>query len=149
MTFPQLLAALSEKLELELVDEGGATAIEIDGTTIVLQEAGDGLLLMHADLGEIPPDRRESLASAALQANYLYQGTGGSTLAANPSDGHLHLQRYNWLDRSDADKSLDALSRFADTAFRWKELLSAPLEAPAEEAGAPSDFSLASGYMKM
>jgi len=49
--------------------------------------------LVRADLGEIPPDRRDAFAYAALEANYLYQGTGGATLAVNPADSHLHLQK--------------------------------------------------------
>ena len=44
---------------------------------------------------------------------------------------HLHLQKYNWLDRLDAEKAFNMLSRFADTAVLWKKLVreaSAPRE---------------------
>ena len=58
-----------------------------------------------------------------MEANFLYQGTGGSTLAVNPNDGHLHLQKYNWLGRLDADKALDMLSRFADSVALWKRII--------------------------
>ncbi len=123
MEFKRLVESLAEKIGIEITDEGGAAAVEIDGLTVLLHEADDDLLLLHADLGEIPADGRDALAVAALQANFLYQGTGGSTLAINPHNGHLHVQKYNWLDRLDPDKALDTLSRFADTSLEWQKLL--------------------------
>ena len=154
MTFTELLASLNERLGLELVEEGGATALEIDETTVVLQDTGDGLLLIYADLGEIPVDRKEALAIAALQANFLYQGTGGAALAADSTNAHLHLQRYNWLDRLTAEQAVDALDHFAETATLWKELLTAPVEipssAPDASAAIPADdLSLSGNYMRM
>lgn len=154
MNFPQLLTTLGETLGLELAEEGGATALEIDGITIVLQEASDdGILLTHADLGEVPLDRRESLAAAALEANYLYQGTGGSTLALDRITGHLHLQRYNWLDRTSPQEAIEALDRFAETATLWQGLLTEPLREQTtgnEDGAAPDDdLSLSGNYMRM
>ena len=34
-----------------------------------------------------------------MKANFLYQGTGGATLAVNPADGRLHVHKYNWMER--------------------------------------------------
>ena len=123
MTFGELIDRLGEKLGVEIEDAGGAVALQIDGETVILQHADDDLVLLRADLGEIPPDRRDALASAALGGNFLYRGTGGATLAVNPADSHLHLQKYNWLGRLDADKALDMLSRFADTVVSWKKIV--------------------------
>ena len=123
MTFGELIDKLSSKLGVEIEDAGGAVAIQIDGETVIVQLADDDLVLLRADLGEIPPDRRDALASAALEGNFLYRGTGGATLAVNPADSHLHLQKYNWLGRLDADKALDMLSRFADTVVYWKRFV--------------------------
>ena len=124
MEFKRLVESLAEKIGIEITDEGGAAAVEVDGLTVLLHEADDDLLLLHADLGEIPADGRDVLAVAALHANFLYQGTGGSTLAINPHDGHLHVQKYNWLDRLDPDTAFDTLMRFADTSLKWQTLLS-------------------------
>ena len=128
MTFGDLIERLSEKLGVEIEDAGGAFALEIDGETVILQQANDDLVLVRADLGEIPPERRDAFASAALEANFLYRGTGGSTLAINPNDGHLHLQKYNWLERINLDNALDMLTRFAETVMAWRRLIA---EAPA------------------
>ena len=137
MTFGELREGLDKKLGVEIEDAGGAFALEIDGETVILQQADDDLVLVRADLGEIPPERRDALASAALEANFLYRGTGGSTLAINPNDAHLHLQKYNWLERVDVDRAFEMLSRFAETVTAWKRLAA---EAPAVEESLPQDI---------
>ena len=134
MTFRELVEGLGARLGMEIEDAGGASALEIDGETVVLQQADGDLLLARADLGEVSPDRRDAFAAAALEANYLYRGTGGSTLAVNPADGHLHLQKYNWIERLDVEKALEMLTRFAETSAAWKRLAS---EAPPSEGAEP------------
>ena len=114
MTFGELIDGLGKNLGIELTDEGGATAVEVDGTPVILHAANDDLLLMHADLGEIAPDSRDRVFAAAMEANFLYQGTGGATLAVDSRDGHLHLQKYNWLDRLDAEKAVTDIARALD-----------------------------------
>ena len=131
MTFGEFIDKLGAKLGVEIEDAGGAFAFQVDGEVVVVQQADDDLVLLRADLGEIPPDRRDALAVAALEGNFLYRGTGGATLAISPADMHLHLQKYNWLDRLDAEKAFNMLSRFADSAVLWKKLVreaSAPRE---------------------
>ncbi len=122
MTFGELIGALGERLGMELPDEGGASAVDIDGNEIVIQLADDDLVLLHSDLGELPVSAQNDIVSAAIEANYLYQGTGGSTLAVNPRTGHLHIQKYNWLERLDPEKAVDTLTRFAETASAWRRM---------------------------
>ena len=45
-------------------------------------------------------------------------------LAVSPADGHAHLQKYTWLERLDAEGALLFVDRFAETAARWRTLLS-------------------------
>ena len=145
MRFGELIDGLGKSLGIELTDEGGATAVEVDGIPVVLHAANDDLLLIHADLGEIAPDSRERVLAAAMEANFLYQGTGGSTLAVDSRDGHLHLQKYNWLDRLDAEKAAADIARFAETVNVWKRLVaetatSAPAAAEDPSAPMPGGF---------
>ena len=143
MTFGELVDRLGAKLGVEIEDAGGAVAFQVDGEVVVVQQADDDLVLLRTDLGEIPPDRRDALAVAALEGNFLYKGTGGATLAISPADMHLHLQKYNWLDRLDAEKAFNMLSRFADTAVLWKKLVreaSAPREDFLSEAISSESF---------
>lgn len=123
MTFAELIDGLGKNLGIELADEGGATAVEVDGFPVILQSAGDDVILIHADLGEIAAEGREEVVAAALEANFLYQATGGATLAVNGEDGHLHLQKYNWIDRLDAEKAAQDLAKFAEVALAWRKIL--------------------------
>ena len=122
MTFGELIDVLGKRLGVEIEDAGGAAALEIDGETVVLQDAGE-LLLVRAEVGEIPADGREGILASAMEANFLYQGTGGATLAVNPADGMLHLQKYNWMERLDAESVLAAIGNMADTAAAWRRVL--------------------------
>jgi len=145
MTFGELLEGIGKNLGVELADEGGAAAVEVDGNPIVLHMADDDLLLIHADLGEMAPENRDRIRAVALEANFLYQGTGGATLAVDPNSGRLHLQKYNWLDRLDAENAVESLTRFADTVKTWKGLLAetmarAPEESDALSAQMPGGF---------
>ncbi len=138
MTFSDLLQLASERLGVEIEDAGGAAGVEIDGAPVVLQDAG-GLLLLRAELGPIPAEGREAVLAAAMEANWLYQGTGGATLALDPAGGGLGLQKYTWLDRLDADAAFETLERFAATAAFWRKTLSDFVAAPgpAEEPATP------------
>lgn len=144
MTFEQLIHSLASKLQIEIENIGGAAAIEIDGTTVILQDAGD-MLLLRADVGEMPPGDPAALFKAALEGNYLYQGTGGSTLALDPESGCLHLQHYNWLERLDPDSALDVLFRFENTLSAWKELLDA--YRPNDVSSENGQAAMSSGYI--
>ena len=122
MDFQNIIAALGGKLGVELDGADGACGLAVDGVDVVLQDAGDWLLV-HTDLGEPPPQDPAALHRAMLEANFLYGGTGGATLAVSPADGHAHLQKYTWLERLDAESALLFVDRFAETAARWIALL--------------------------
>ena len=123
MTFEKLIEELGAKLGIEFEDAGGAAAMEIDGAVIILQDAGE-LLLIRAEVGEIPADAKAQILSSAMEANFLYQGTGGATLAVNPVDGKLHIHKYNWLDRLDVDAVIDAMDKLSTVVAAWRRILS-------------------------
>jgi hypothetical protein len=122
VTFGELIDVLGKRLGVEIEDAGGAAALEVDGETVILQDAGE-LLLVRAEVGEIPADGREGILASAMEANFLYQGTGGATLAVNPADGRLHLQKYNWMERLDAESALAAIGNMANIAAAWRRVL--------------------------
>ena len=145
MAFGEVIDGIGKNLGLELSDEGGAAAVLVDGNPIILNMADDDLLLIHADIGEIAPDNRDRVHAAAMEANFLYQGTGGATLAVDPNNGHLHIQKYNWLDRLDVDKAVESLTRFADTVQTWKGLVAESRAVMPSTAGDQSGPTLADG----
>ena len=118
MTFGELIESLGERLGVVIENAGGAAAVEIGDVVVILQDAGE-LLLLRAEIGELPDEGRYALAAAAMRANFLYQGTGGATLALDPDSDRLHLQKYNWMEKLEPDAALDMLERFADTVATW------------------------------
>ena len=122
MTFGGLIESLGERLGVEIEDAGGAAAVEIDGAVVILQDAGE-LLLLRAEVGDLPEEGGEALLASAMRANFLYQGTGGSTLALDPDTGRMVIQKYNWLERLDPETAFSMLERFADTTDAWRRIL--------------------------
>ena len=52
--------------------------------------------------------------------------------------GHLYLQKYNWLDRLDAEKAVTSLTRFADMVKLWKGLVAETMDrTPADDDDLP------------
>lgn len=141
MTFGGLIGSLGERLGVEIEDAGGAAAVEIDGAAVILQDAGE-LLLLRAEVGELPEEGGDALLASAMRANFLYQGTGGSTLALDPDTGRLVIQKYNWLERLDPETVFAMLERFADTTDAWRRILAdfrpdaVQTEPPASSLGA-------------
>lgn len=140
MEFSKFIEALAERLGIEIEDAGGAAAIEVNGVDVILQDAGKGLLFIHADLGEVAPDIRENILQVAMDANFLYQGTGGATLARNPRDGHLYLQRYNWLERLDVEQAMTAFEHLVDTVMAWQAILADGAALSHDASSAASDI---------
>ena len=123
MDFNRFAEALGKALGMELENAGGACGLDINGVTVMLHDAGD-LVLITAEIGA--PSQAEGLETffrTALKANWLYKGTGGATLAINPEDDSLWLEKYNFLERLDGEKGVEMVTRFAETARTWRELV--------------------------
>lgn len=123
MNFSKIIKKLGTVLDAEIENSGGLCGIEIDGIPVILQDCGD-LVLLRADLGVLPEENRERLLSASLEANYLYQGTGGCTLAINGDTDHLCIQRYDFNERlNSADDIAVMVQKFVYACKLWKSML--------------------------
>ena len=123
MDFKEFTESLGEVLGMRLENAGGACGLDVDGVTVVIHDADD-LVLLAAEIGPPPPEEGlETLFSTVLKANWLYRGTGGATLAINPEDGCIWLEKYNFLERLDGAKGVEMVTRFAETARTWRELV--------------------------
>ena len=123
MDFRGFVEALGRTLGMRLENVGGACGLDIDGVTVMLHDAAD-LVLVTAEIGPPPPEEGlETLFRTALKANWLYRGTGGATLAINPEDGSVWLEKYNFLERLDGEKGVEMITGFAETVKTWRELV--------------------------
>ena len=78
----------------------------------------------------------------------LYRGTGGATLAINPEDGCIWLEKYNFLERLDGEKGVEMLTRFAETARTWRDLV-AGFKPDVSSGGDPSRDLAVGDFMQV
>ena len=129
MVFEDIVAVLERAFKLELNVVHDMTVFEVaseDGGTKVqalVQAVGErGLVLMSTDLGEIPPDGSERLYRTLLEANNLFEGTAGATLALDAATGRFRLQKYEPLDELSNDAKAKVES-FIETALFWSRAI--------------------------
>ena len=101
MSFEDIVSVLGRAFGLELKIVQDTTVFEVeseDGGTkvrVVIQDVSEHtLVLMSADLGEPPPEGGERLYRTMLEANNLFEGTAGATLALDAATGRFRLQMY-------------------------------------------------------
>jgi hypothetical protein len=114
--------------------EDGGTKVKV-----LVQDTGErDLLLMSADLGEPPPDGGERLYRTLLEANNLFSGTAGATLALDQTSGRFRLQKYESPDEL-ANDAEGKLVSFIETALVWSRSI-ADFRPSNEEGDSPGDF---------
>ena len=146
MSFEDIVAVLGRNFGLELEIVHDATVFEVesdDGGTkvqVAIHYASERkLLLMSADLGEMPPEGREKLFQTVLEANNLFEGTAGATLALDRGTGRFRLQMYESPDAL-ANDAKAKVETFIETALFWSRAI-ADFRPSEEEPEAPSgDF---------
>ena len=129
MSFEDIAAVLGQAFGMELKVVQNTTVFEVasdDGSTkvqVLLQNTGErNLVLMSADLGEAPPEGREKLFQTMLEANNMFSGTVGSTLALDAASGNARLQRYVSGDDL-ANNVMGMLEPFIETALLWSRMI--------------------------
>ena len=129
MSFNDIVSVLGRAFGLELKVVQDTTVFEVDsedgGTKVqvVIHYVGERkLVLMSADLGEPPPEGGERLYRTMLEANNLFEGTAGATLALDAATGRFRLQRYESPDElsNDAKAKIDS---FIETALFWSRAI--------------------------
>ena len=145
MVFEDIVAVLERAFKLELNVVQDTTVFEVsseDGGTkvqILVQDVSERkLVLLSADLGEPPPERCEKLFRTMLEANNLFSGTAGATLALDQTSGRFRLQKYESPDEL-ANDAEGKLVSFIETALVWSRSI-ADFRPSNEEGDPPGDF---------
>ena len=127
--FEDIVEVLGRTFSLELKVVQGTTVFEVtseDGGTkvqVLVQDVVERkLVLMSADLGEPPPDGGEKLYRTMLEANNLFSGTAGATLALDAATGRFRLQKYESPDGLANDAEAKLVS-FIETALFWSRAI--------------------------
>jgi len=146
MVFEDIVDILGRMLKTELAVVQDTTAFEVaseDGGTIirvlVQDESEHNLVLLSADLGPLPPEGCEKLFRTMLEANNLFAGTAGATLALDAATGHFRIQKAESPDvlANDIEGEIEV---FIETALTWSRII-ADYRPAAEEEASDGGFS--------
>ena len=124
MTFEELMVEAGRRLGLDMVVHEGATQLTVDGMDVsILEMPTLESVVLNAVVGDPPPQGREALYRAMLEANSTFAGTAGATLSVNPDGGALVLTRLTPLALLDADRFLSLLESFVNVLETWRKIV--------------------------
>jgi len=155
MVFEDVVAVLERtfKLELKVVEE--TTVFEVaseDGLTnvkVLMQNVGEyNKVLLSADLCEPPQGGSEALFRTMLEANNLFGGTAGATLALDPASGLCRLQKYEQSDEF-ANDPANRLETFIESALNWSRLIADHRPELADEDSNPGEMRSVGAFTMM
>ena len=132
-TFGKELAVVQDTTVFEVSGEEGGPRVRI----LVQDEPERNVVLLSAELGEPPPEGRERLFQTMLEANNLFSGTAGATLALDAASGRARLQAVEPPDAIANDVE-GRLVPFVETALVWARA-SADFRPVAAAAGEQED----------
>ena len=129
MTFEDAMASLGDELGLPLETVGQATGFEVafgsgslEPMPVSITAAGDGRsAVFSADLGELPDEGLDELLMRMLEANHLFEGTGGAALSVE--DGCARLERRVGLDEIGRSGGTDAVRSFLCMVGHWADVI--------------------------
>ena len=81
MNFEELIAGVGKAIGMELTVQDGLCGVNADGVPIIMRYIESyGIVYIHADLGEPPPQGLEALYRKVLESNHAFQATSGATI---------------------------------------------------------------------
>lgn len=148
MEFEDAIAALGKDLGIDLLVEDGVAgfvATSQDGdepleVSISAMDDGESAVL-SADLGELPATDADELMLRMLEANHLFESTGGATLSLE--DGHAKLERYVNLVALQRGDGAKIVPLFVERARTWRGIVAGEGGRGEEGDFEPRDFERA------
>lgn len=126
MEFKKLIAEFAKAAQVDHIDpdEDGCYRFEIDGMTVTLSEVVQSDdLFMWAEVGELPPEGRETLYRVLLEALHMGRATGGATLSVDPESEKVCLHRSDSLKVMDCERFKSVFQKFVDVLEFWRQTL--------------------------
>ncbi len=128
MEFEDAIASLGRDIGLDLVAEDGSVgfvATSADGgerIDVSISAMDDGVsAVLCADLGAMPDKGSAQLMLRMLEANHMFDSTGGATLSVE--DGRAKLERYVSIMALHRGEGAKIVPTFIETARIWRRLI--------------------------
>ena len=80
---------------------------------------GDESMYIYSLLGHVPDDGREQFYAELLHANYVFAGSGGSTLSVDSQSGSVVLLREERLESLRLPRLESVVEQFVNIAEGW------------------------------
>ena len=132
--YPALLSAFSTAVGLSEPELFLQTEeLVIDEITVSFAYEGNddiGEVVFFAQLGKPEASRLPEVAQVMMEANYLWVGTGGATLALSPKDQEVVCAARLPIDTLTGEALASVLDSFIDTATFWKRWLAGEINRP-------------------
>ncbi len=121
MNFNKIVEVLSSEFGFEFENNDNSTLFNLDDMVVVLTGTEDHFIIT-ADLGVCPGGQSSKLLQNILKANYFFQETKGCSFSTD-ENGHIILERYDWLDRLTPNIVLTSVDRFSQVALKWHDII--------------------------
>lgn len=115
--------------EMKLDAKGVCTIVIEDKVKIVFNVVDElGVMVVYAELGLIPDDRRAEIHAAMLKGNFGWEKTRGSTLSAAGEGAHASLHAYLTWDQLDLPGLLTFAEHFFHRASVWSAYIAGQVD---------------------
>ena len=129
MSFDETLASLGKELGLPLEVQDGRAVFEAsfgddgeDPVTVEISSDDDGrFAVLSTDIGELPQNDVEALATTLLEANHLFAATGGAALSVEGD--RAMLERRVRLEELSRGEGANVIYPFIGLAVQWMRKL--------------------------
>jgi hypothetical protein len=120
--FRQLIAALSETLGTRIEMQGDSVLYDFDDFPVLIEYLdGSEQVVLAVSVCSLPAKGREKLYLALLQGQYLFQRTGGATLAVDAEEAFVALQVVKNIHDLTAQSFPTLLENFLHVAAYWRD----------------------------
>ena len=85
-------------------------------------------MLVSAIVGELPQEGGEELCRTLLEANHLFEGTGGATFSVEPETQQIRFEFCGILDLIGDAEDEKLMENFLNIAESWRKRIAEPSE---------------------
>ncbi len=120
--FEQLVARLAQELGISppAVEDGTVTLSLDSYVLLILRLDKPRQVLLSASIAQIAPGKSSEVCRAIAGGQYFFHQTQGATLAVDPDERFVVLQRIDSADAIDAECYVSIVEHFLRVADHWR-----------------------------
>ena len=138
--FTGLIQALSAQLKSRLeIADGSKVHVNLDDNALLIEYLPNAeQLLLAVPVSDVPATGREKLYRELLQAQFIFAGTRGATLALDQEERFVCLQMAPSVHALTRENFPVLVENFLNMADHWRKRCQEIADEGAEESGTPA-----------